>query len=492
MATSILQSAKNQLTIIVIFGATGDLARKKLFPALYELYKANLLPEKFKIVAAARSVYSSPEFAKSLEEYIPKKEDHWADFSKTIKYIVSDIAENKNLHFIGEYIQNFENEIGSCPQRVFYMAISPFIFEKSISNLGALGLNKGCTTHQNPARIVVEKPFGFDFESSQKLNTLLSKYFDERQIYRIDHFLGKETVQNIFAFRFGNELFEPIWNSKYIDHIQINFAEYIGIEKRGDYYDKAGALRDVVQNHLLQLLTLITMDEPKAFDQSSFREKKLEILKNIRKLSAQEIAKNTVRGQYEGYRQEENVDPKSQTETFALTKFFVDTPRWQNVPIYIRTGKKLAGKVTSIIIVLKERGHNLFKGFQNANFPNHITLQIQPNEGIGIRLTAKKPGLTTTLEPVDMEFCYKKSFDSLQPDAYERLILDVICADQTLFIGPVGQSWKIIDPIVQAWKEEKPKLVTYKPGTWGPKEADNLIEKDGREWLAPLLTICKI
>ena len=304
--------------------------------------------------------------------------------------------------------------------------------------------------------------------------------------------MGKETVQNIFAFRFANEIFEPILNSIYVDCVQITLAERVGIEKRGEYYDKMGALRDVVQNHMLQLLTIATMDEPQSFNRQSIRHQKLQILQSVKSMTEEEIVKSTVRGQYEGYQNEEKVAQDSQTETFALIKLFIENKRWQKVPFYLRTGKKLTGDVTSIIFQFKESGHKLFKNFWDRPIPNHITLQIQPDEGIGIRLVAKKPGLTTTLQPVDMEFCYKKSFDVPAPNAYERLLMDIIVGDQTLFLGKIGASWKVIDPIRKVWDAGKPPLVTYKPGSWGPKEADDLIERDGRQWLAPLLTICKI
>lgn len=480
-------------TIFVIFGATGDLSRKKIFPSFFELYKNKLLPEKFKIVATARSPFTTNDFINLIQsEVLPKDDKSWSSFAKAIEYISSDIEKKINLDEITKSLDNFEKETNQCPQRVYYMAISPFIYEYAFDTLSDFQLNLGCKLHNKPPRIVVEKPFGYNFESSQVLNKKLSEYFGERQTYRIDHFLGKETVQNIFAFRFANEIFEPIWNNKYIDNIQVTMAEYGGVERRGEYYDRAGALRDTIQNHLLQLLSITTMEEPAKFDQQTIREKKIALLKSIKKLTPKEIEQHTVRGQYAGYLGEEKVDPKSTTETYAMVKLKIENERWKGVPVYLRTGKKLTGKVTSIIFAFKENIHEIYKGIQKQPLPNSITIQIQPNEGIGIRIIAKKPGLTTELEPVDMEFCYKRSFDTPQPDAYERLLMDIIAGDQTLFLGQVGESWKIIDPIRQVWDEGKPKLATYKPGSWGPKEADDLIKKDGRVWLAPLLTICKI
>lgn len=480
-------------TAFVIFGATGDLASKKIFPSFFELFRNNLLPAHFKIVTAARSDYSNESFLNKIRGFIKEADQkHLHDFSKLVEYVRSDVAKNENLDEISKKLNDFEKEIGSCVQRTFYMAISPAIYKEAFANLGKNELNLGCKLHGKKARIVTEKPFGSDFASAQELNKVLNKYFDEDQIYRIDHFLGKETVQNIFAFRFGNEIFEPVWNKNYIDHVQITLAERVGIEKRGEFYDKFGALRDVVQNHMMQLLTLVTMEEPQSFNRESIRKSKIEVLKSIKRMTPEEVLKSTARGQYEGYKNEEKVDKNSRTETFALVKLEIENERWQGVPFYLRTGKKLMGDVVSVIFQFKERGHELFKNFWDKPIPNSITLQIQPDEGIGIRLAAKKPGLTTTLEPVDMEFCYRKSFDVPQPNAYERLLLDIIIGDQTLFLGKVGASWKIIDPIEETWQKQIPNLQIYKPGSWGPKAADDLIKRDGRQWLAPLLTICKI
>ncbi len=490
-----IENVKNLPTAFVIFGATGDLATKKIFPSLFELSKSSLLPDKFKIVAAARRELTSEEFNKNLFEKLnPKDKKAWESFAAQIAYFACDVAQNENLDNLVNVLAAFEDQTKACVKRVFYMAISNSIYEKAFENLGKSGLNLGCQIHGSKARIVIEKPFGWDFISARRLNSKLLKYFAEEDIYRIDHYLGKETVQNIFAFRFGNELFEPILNNNYIDHVQITAAEGIGIEKRGEYYDRAGALRDFLQNHLLQLMSLITMEPPQKFDAPSIQERKLEIIKSIKIPTAEEVLKTTVRGQYKGYKDEEKVKPDSQTETYSLVKLFIENQRWHGVPFYIRTGKRLEGKVTSIILELKEKGHVLFENFWERPMPNHITLQIQPNEGIGIRLVAKKPGLSTILEPVDMEFCYKTSFDTPQPDAYERLLLDIILGDQTLFISQqvVEQSWKIIDPIEEVWHSGNPPLEVYKAGTWGPKAADDLIKKDGRKWLAPILSICKL
>lgn len=486
-----IDKVKSLSAVFVIFGATGDLSRKKIFPSFFELSKANLLPNKFKIIGAARSGLSKEAFQNLIKEHLQiNDQNEWKIFSEAIDYISCDVEKNVNLDKVWKKLEDFEKEASTCPQRIYYMAISPHIYEKAFENIGGNKLHLGCEAHHNKSRIVVEKPFGYDFESAQRLHQTLAKYFVEEQIFRIDHFLAKQTVQNIFAFRFGNEIFEPIWNKNYVDNIQITMAEYPGIGKRGPFYDKVGALRDVVQNHLLQLLTLVTMEEPLMFDQKNIRGRKLEILNNLKKFSPQEVAVNTVRGQYQGYLEEENIPEDSKTETFASVKLYIDNERWQSVPIYIRTGKRLMGNVTSIILSFKESGHKIFENFWEKPIPNYITIQIQPTEGFGIRIVAKKPGFATELEPIDLEYCYKAEKGS--PNAYERLLIDVILGDRTLFLGQIGPSWKFIDPIRKTWDTGKPKLVTYKPGTWGPKEAEDFIKRDEREWLAPLLTICKI
>ena len=490
----VINKIKKQPTAIIIVGATGDLARKRIFPALFKLFKTNLLPKYFKIIATARTPHLDNDFRQIVKEMLEvKDQEDWQNFAPKITYISADFDQGKNLERLGQKLDHFEKEAEGCLLRIYYLSVSPTILENAFENLGKNKLHLGCTIHHEKPRIIVEKPYGTDLKSAQSLGQKLLQYFGEDQIFRIDHYLGKETVQNIFAFRFGNDIFEPIWNKDHIDHVQITTAEGIGVEKRGEFYDKTGALRDITQNHLLQLLALTAMDEPEKFATEAIRVQKLAILSNIKKITTDEIVNTTIRGQYEGFLQEEKIAPASQTETYAMVKLFIENSRWQGVPFYLRTGKKLTGKVTSIIIQFKESGHKLYENLQNT-IPNHITIQIQPNEGIGIRLAAKKPGLTTSLDPVDMEFCYKTSFDTPQPDAYERLLLDVILCDQSLFISQeeVGASWKIIDPVRKVWDTNHPRLSVYKPGSWGPKEAEDLIKREGRQWLAPLLTICKI
>lgn len=486
-----IAKVKNMPTIFVIFGATGDLSRKKIFPSFYELFKNGFLPQKIKIIAAARTKHSTSEFINLIREAIADPDETtWKNFISLVEYFPCDVSKNQNLDDLKQILVDIEEKSGICLQRIFYLAVAPDIYKSAFENLGKHKLNLGCQKHTKGARIVIEKPFGYDFESAQSLHQTLVKYFSNEQIFRIDHFLGKQTVQNIFAFRFGNEIFEPVWNKEFVDNIQITMAEYHGIHKRGLFYDKVGALRDVIQNHLLQLLTIVTMEEPEKFDQKSIREKKLEILNSLKKFTSKEVEENTIRGQYEGYLKEENIPKNSHTETFAMVKLFIENDRWRGVPVYIRTGKRLMGDVTSIIVSFKESGHKIFENFWEKPIPNHITIQIQPTEGIGIRIVAKKPDLTTDLEPIDLEYCYKAEKGA--PNAYERLLIDIMAGDQTLFLGQIGPSWKFIDPIRKVWNQGKSKLSIYKPGSWGPDEAEKLLEKDGREWLAPLLTICKI
>jgi len=493
MLKHVAQNVADKPTIFVIFGATGDLASKKIFPSFFNLYSQNLLPNKFKIIAVGRGESSSEEFTNNLKQLLDTKDkDNWTNFANLIEYFSGNIADGKDLDSLPKKMDEFEQDANTCVMRVLYLAISHEFYEKALNNLGKYKLNLGCSKHGQKARLVIEKPFGHDYQSSQKLQENLSRHFDEDQIYRIDHYLGKETVQNIITFRFGNELFEPLWSNKYIDSIQITAAEYIGIEKRGAFYDKTGALRDVVQNHLLQLVSLITMEQPQRFERQSIRSKKIEIVKSIKRMSPEDVLKNTVRGQYKGYLSEENVTSDSQTETYAFNKFEIDSQRWSGVPIYVRHGKKLMGDVTSVIVSFKERGHELFENFWDKPLPNHITIQMRPNEGIGITLVAKKPGLSTELEPINLEYCYPSSNTSPIPDAHERLLMDIISGDQTLFLGQVGESWKVIDPIEEIWQSGKPKLEIYKPGSWGPVQSDQILAKKNHHWLSPILTICKI
>lgn len=486
--------------VITIFGATGNLAHTKLVPALYDLERGGFLPENFAIVAAARKRLSTKEYVDSLRPSVEKyarefDEGVWGKFAKKIDFYCVDFNNQEDFANLKEKLDSIEQDWKICFSRVFYLStapsFSPIIFEA----IKKYKLNLGCEPHRNPARIVVEKPFGKDLATAKDLNQKLDQVFSEDQIYRIDHYLAKETVQNILAFRFANEIFEPILNNKYVDHIQIVLAEDSGIGTRGGYYEEAGALRDIIQNHLLQVLAITTMNEPRRFEAVSIREEKVKLLKDVKVLVAPEVERSVVRGQYEGYRKEEKVNPSSSTETFVATKLFIENDNWKEVPIYLKTGKKLAKKLTTITIRFKEAGHALFSHLPKKPSPNLLTFQIQPDEGIGIRLAAKKPGLKLEVSDVDMEFCYAAAFREPLPDAYERLLLDIMLGDQTLFphVNEVLRSWEIVDNILKGWEKlPPPDFPNYTAGSWGPKEADKLIKRDGREWLAHELSICQI
>jgi glucose-6-phosphate 1-dehydrogenase len=506
-----MEKIKPAPSIITIFGATGNLSHLKLIPSLYELEKGGYLPEKFAILGAARKKINTAQFVESLLSSVQKNTRSgvdvasWDAFSKKIDFYCVDFDNEKDFAGLKEKLDKLEKDWGVCFTRIFYLATAPSFFPIIFEAAKKYKLNLGCDVHKKPARIVIEKPFGQDLPSAKKLNKQLDQVFDEDQIYRIDHFLAKETVQNILAFRFANEIFEPILNNKYVDHIQIAQAEDIGIETRGGYYEEAGALRDMIQNHLLQVLAVTCMDEPKKFDAASIRREKVNLLKNVRTIKPNEVSKYIIRGQYGsgkisgeqvmGYRREEKVKPSSVTETFVAAKLSIDNDCWKGVPIYMKHGKRLEKKLTSITIAFKEAGHALFSHLPKKPAANILTFQIQPDEGIGLRLVAKKPGLKIEVADVDMEFCYASAFREPLPDAYERLLLDVMIGDQTLFphVDEVIRSWEIVDNILKGWEAlPAPKFPNYTAGSWGPKEADKLIENDGRNWLAHQLSVCQI
>lgn len=495
---------------MIIFGGTGNLTNIKLIPALYHLEASNLLPKNFKVIGVARNEITHDKYCetllKSLKKYSRSTVDEsiWNRFTEKIEYVQADFSEKDALSGLSKRLDNLEKEWKICFNRIFYLAVAPSLFSVAFERLKKYKLNEGCGKDSNPAIIIIEKPFGSNLNTAKELNLKLSEIFKEDKIYRIDHYLGKETVQNILTFRFGNEIFEPILNNKFVDHIQITMAEDIGVGTRGEFYEEAGALRDVVQNHLLQVLALITMDEPEKFDAESVRKEKYKILKYLRYIDPTEVDKLTVRGQYgsgkiggkdvTSYREEEDVDAKSDTETFVALNTFIDNDCWKGVPIYIKAGKRLAKKMTSITIQFKETGHKLFKNFKKQPEANLLTFQLQPDEGVAVRLVAKKPGFEKDLQNVDMEFCYNSSFKESLPEAYERLLIDVMNGDQTLFphINEVEESWRFVDKIREGWKKSAKDVSIYESGSLGPKEADDLIEKDNRSWLSHELSVCQI
>jgi len=492
---------KAEAIIITIFGGSGDLASRKLIPALYNLYLDNRLPEKFHILGLGRQKYTDTVYRKKLLEGINEfsrrgKADSkiWQKFSANITYQSADFTKPAFYSTLKKDIEASEKDWAKSITRIFYLAIPPGIIEMISENLGKAGLAKDVLK----SRIVVEKPFGHDLDSATKLNKKLLSIFNECQIYRIDHYLGKETVQNIMAFRFANALFEPLWNRNFIDHIQITVAEKIGVEERGGYYETAGALRDMIQNHLLQLACLIAMEPPLSFDADEARNKRVDVLKAIRPITHQQVHDYSVRGQYgpgwtegkkvNGYRSEKGVDPESHTETFAAIKLFIDNWRWQDVPFYLRTGKRMHDTISVITIQFRPVPHKAFPEGSTENWqPNKLIMNIQPDMGIRLKFQAKRPGLDMHLVPVDMLFDYSSSYTTGTPEAYETLLLDVMEGDATLFMraDQVEEAWKILMPIIETWSANPSvNFPNYAAGTQGPEEAEALIAKDGKSWIA--------
>jgi glucose-6-phosphate 1-dehydrogenase len=488
-------------SLMVIFGATGDLSARKLLPAVYNLAKQRLLPAGFAIVGAAIDDLGDDAFRKHATEVITKHSRTQPvdaavlqSFLSATFYVKVDFGKADDFKSLHKRLDQLDTARHVGGNRIFYCATPPPTYEAIAEQLKAAGLVAGEGFH----RIVVEKPFGSDLKSARELNKILQRVFHEDSVYRIDHYLGKETVQNILAFRFANSIFEPIWNSNLIDSVQITAAEDIGVEMRGAYYDKAGALRDIVQNHALQLLALTAMEPPIAFEANTVRDEKVKVLRAIRPITDDEVAHATVRGQYTrgwvlgehvpGYREEHNVAPGSLTETFVAMRLYVDNWRWANVPFYIRVGKRMPKRVTEIRVSFKRPPHLTF-GRQAAQEldPNSITLRIQPEEGISLRFAAKVPSAGVRLRSVNMDFLYSSSFLVETPEAYERLLLDCMIGDPTLFTraDEVETAWKLIDPIEAAWRDGRPQLQMYPAGTWGPAAGGKLVEADGREWHRP-------
>lgn len=484
---------------VVIFGATGDLTHRKLIPALYNIAADGDLPAALTVVGFARRDKTDEQFREELEEAAKKfsrqgvQDELWQSFSERIFYHRSEFGDDDGYKRLAERLNQFDVERGTQGNRLFYLSVAPTEFEGILEKLNQYGLNK--TREGSWARVIVEKPFGTDLPSAQELNRVVSQTFREKDTFRIDHFLGKETAQNIMVLRFANGIFEPLWNHRYIDHVQITASESLGVEGRGPYYETSGALRDMVQNHLLQLLCLVAMEPPTDLSADSVRDEKVKVVRALRPLTGEEVAENVVRGQYAegalngknviGYRAEERVNPKSETETYVALKVNVDNWRWADVPFYVRVGKRLPKSGTEIAVQFKSAPDVLFS--QNAKIePNVLVIRIQPDEGISLRMQAKIPGATLRIEPVKMDFHYGTSFGKASPEAYERLLLDAMSGDATLFArrDEVEQAWKWIDAIEDAWHKSQnpPPLAEYPAGSWGPKEADDLLERDGRTW----------
>ena len=487
--------------IMVIFGASGDLTSRKLVPALYELAAQRRLPMEFAVVGLSRTKMSHDEFRERLREKLEEQrsegvsEDVWDSFSKGIFYLPGDSKDPETYRELREFLQELDGERETEGNRIFYLSSSPSLFSTIVERLGEAGMNEG--ENGGFSRLVVEKPFGRDLESARELNGDIRRYFEESQIYRIDHYLGKETVQNIPALRFANGIFEPVWSQHYVDHVQITVAEDIGVGTRAAFYEEAGALRDIVQNHVMQLLCLTAMEPPVAFDADTVREEKVKVLKAVRPIPEDGVQDFAVRGQYargwvwgeevSGYREEKNVAPDSSTETFMALKLFVDNWRWAGVPFYIRAGKRMPKKATEIAIQFRPSPHTPFSGGETEELePNVLVIRVQPEEGISLKIGAKVPGSGFEIRSVNMDLLYGTAFLEEAPDAYQRLLLDLMFGNQTLFIraDEAEMAWNILASVMEAWSRDS-KVPFYQAGSWVPEEADALLARDGRRWRRP-------
>ncbi|MBA4608844.1 glucose-6-phosphate dehydrogenase [Aeromicrobium sp. Marseille-Q0843] len=483
---------------VVMFGVTGDLARKKLIPAIYDLANRGLLPPGFGLVGFARRDWGDGTFAALLKKAAKAgartewSETVWKQLAAGIKFVPGQFDDDDAWEELAKTLTKLDERQGTGGNHAFYLSIPPGLFPTVVSKIDEHGLAKPGTGWR---RVVIEKPFGHDLESAKELNQLIGNVFEAESVFRIDHYLGKETVQNILALRFANQMFEPVWNAQYVDHVQITMAEDIGIGSRAGYYDGIGAARDVIQNHLLQLLALVAMEEPVAFDAASLRVEKQKVLRSVR--LPDDLDKHTAHAQYVegwaggqpvvGYLEEEGIDSKSLTETFAALRLDIETRRWAGVPFYLRTGKRLGRRVTEVAVVFKKAPHLPFESNDVTELGhNALVMRIQPDEGVTMRFGAKVPGTTMEIRDVNMDFVYGGSFVESSPEAYERLILDVLLGDPPLFPQhqEVELSWQILDPVMDHWSRKR-SIDTYQAGTWGPQSAVDMLARDGRVWRRP-------
>jgi len=487
---------------VILFGASGDLAKRKVIPAMYDLAQHNSLGERYAIIGFARTPMTDESFratigeaAKTISEVGPIDPTKWNDFSSNLYYSAGEYGDLNSYAQLAKRLAEIDKEKKLGGNRLFYLSTPPEVYPDIVEQLGRAGLAKP----SNPnswVRIIIEKPFGRDLASARELNKIVLDVFEEKQVYRIDHYLGKDTVQNLLVLRFGNGIFEPLWNRNYVDHVQITAAETLGVERRGGFYETAGALRDMIQSHVLQLTSLTAVEPPASFDATAVRNEKLKVLQSIRPFNLEMVAQSVVRGQYApgtvngaklaGYRDEPGVNPNSRTETFVAMKVLIDNWRWAGVPFYLRTGKRLAKRTTEIMIQFRCAPHIVFR--EREVEPNRLVLNIQPDEGISVSFGAKRPGTEMSIGNVTMNFSYREAFGGASRSAYATLVNDCLRGDATLFDrgDSVEAAWSLVDPILDVWSAARTgKVPTYPAGTWGPKESDQLLERDDRQWYNP-------
>jgi glucose-6-phosphate 1-dehydrogenase len=484
---------------VVLFGASGDLAKRKVIPAMYDLANHNALGSSYAIVGFARTPMNDDSFrsaigeaAKTISEVGPIDSKQWGEFASNLHYHAGEYGSTEDFKKLAEHLKELESQKGLSGNRLFYLSTPPEVYKDIVEQLGAAGLAKP-TSPNAWVRIIIEKPFGRDLTTAKELNKIVLSVFEESQVYRIDHYLGKDTVQNLLVLRFSNGIFEPLWNRNYVDHVQITAAETLGVERRGGFYETAGALRDMIQSHVLQLTSLVAVEPPASFDATAVRNEKLKVLQSIRPFDLGMVAQSVVRAQYAagdvdgkqvpGYRSEQGVNPKSRTETFVAAKVLIDNWRWAGVPFYLRTGKRLARRTTEIVIQFKKAPHIVFR--EREVDANRLVLNIQPDEGISVSFGAKRPGPEMSIGNVTMNFSYREGFGDGARSAYATLLSDCVRGDATLFDrgDSVEAAWSLVDPILDVWSAAKTATVPqYASGSWGPRESDALLEHEGRQW----------